>query len=113
MHRIILGIMEIDRETLIELLEAFADRSERFQRELMLYQLLFTAGCKGKGLTEDEIQKAVDRGRREGAETIYEVCRASRQILLAKLPPFVDLLASDKDAALRLLEEWNSKDLPN
>jgi hypothetical protein len=105
--------MEIDRETLIKLLEAFADASEVLHRELMLYQLLFTAACKAKGLTEGEIQKAVNRVRMESTETINEVSRATHQGLLAKLPQLVDLLASDQDAALRFLEEWDSRGLPN
>lgn len=77
MARIILGIVKFDRETLI--LEGFADTSEVLHRELMLYQLHFTAAGKDKRLTEDEIQKAVERGRMEGSETINEVSRATHR----------------------------------
>lgn len=105
--------MEINRETLIKLLEALADTSEVLHRELMLYQLLFTAACKAKGLTEDEMQKAVARGRMESAEKIDWAAQTIHQSLRGKLPQLVDLLASDEDAALRFLEEWDSEGQPN
>jgi hypothetical protein len=105
--------MEIDRQTLIKVLEAFVDASEVLQRELMLHQMLFSAACKTKGLTEEETQKAVDRGRIASTERIKASCQANYQSLLAKLPQLVDLLASDQDAALRFLKEWTPKDPPN
>jgi hypothetical protein len=105
--------MEIDRETLIKLLEVFADTAEVFQRESALYQLLFTAACKAKGLTDGEIQAAVDRGRIESADRIKTTFQAGHQSLLARLPQLVDLLASDQDAALKLLRESTPKGLPN
>ncbi|HMG84946.1 MAG TPA: hypothetical protein VK574_04355 [Terracidiphilus sp.] len=105
--------MEINRETLIKLLEAFADSSEVLQHEMMLYQILFTAACKAKGLTEDEIHKAVARGRWENTEKINKVSQATHQRLLARLPRLVDLLASDEDAAMQFLEEWDSESPTN
>lgn len=105
--------MKIDREILITLLEAFVTASEHSRRELMLYQMLFAAACKTKGLTEEEAQKAVDRGRTATAEKIKTACQADYQSLLEKLPQIVDLLASDQDAALRLLKEWTPKGPPN
>lgn len=101
--------MEIDRQNLIKLLEAFVDVSEFFQRELLLYEMLFSAACKAKGLDEKQTQDAVTRGRSASARRIKEVCQAGYQSLLAKLPQIVDLLASDQDAALRLLKEWTPK----
>ncbi len=105
--------MEIDRQTLIKLLEAFVDVSEVLQRELMLYQMLFSAACKAKGLNEEETQKAADRVRSTNAARIREASQESYQSLLAKLPRIVDLLALDQDAALRLLKEWKPTGLPN
>jgi hypothetical protein len=106
-------LVQIDRESLIKLLEAFADVSEVLQRELMLYQMLFSAACKAKGLNEGETQKAADRVRSTNAARIKEASQESYQSLLAKIPRIVDLLASDQDAALRLLNEWTPKGPPN
>jgi len=105
--------MEINRETLIELLKAFVDASEILQRELMLYNNLFTAACQTKGLDEKQIQDAVNRARVAMAEKIKAASQTNYQSLLEKLPQIVDLLASDQDAALQLLKEWNPKGLPN
>jgi uncharacterized protein YoaH (UPF0181 family) len=96
--------MEIDRGTLIKLLEAFVDTSELLQRELMLYQTLFAAACKTAELSETETQNAVERGREAMAQKISEY-----QALLAKLPQVVDLLDSNRDEAFRLLKEWTPK----
>ena len=105
--------MEIDRETLIKLLEAFVDTSAVLQRELMLYQQLFTAACQATGLTEDEIQTAVARGRMESSEKLNDISQTIHQSLVAKLPQLVDLLASDHDAALQFLGEWAPEGRPN
>ena len=112
-RRKILGTMEIDRQTLIKLLGAFVDTSEVLQRELMLYQMLFAALCKARGLTEEETQKAADRGRLASAEKIAAACQSDHQRLLEKLPLIVDLLASDQNKALRFLREWTPKGLAN
>ena len=105
--------MEINRETLIKLLEAFADTSEVLHRELMLYQLLFLSACKSKGLKEDEIQKDIARARIERLGEIDMVSQAAFQSLRGKLPQLVDLLSSDEDAAVRFLEKWGSGGLAN
>ena len=112
-HRIILGTMEIDRQALIKLLEAFVDVSEVFQRRGMLYQNLFSAACKANGLNDEEIQKVFDAGRKEVSPKIDEECRSDYLSLLAKLPQIVDLLDSNQDEAFRLLKEWTPKGLPN
>jgi hypothetical protein len=105
--------MEIDKHTLIKLLEAFADTSEVLQRELMLYQTLFAAACKTAGLNEVETQKAVERGREAMAPRINAACREGHQALLAKLPQIVDMLDSNQNEAFRLLKEWTPKGPPN
>jgi hypothetical protein len=105
--------MNIDRETLIKLLGAFVDTSELLQRELMLYQTLFTAACKAKGLDELQTQKAVERGRETMTPKISEASRERYLDLQAKLPQIVDMLASRQDEAFRLLKEWTPKGLPN
>jgi hypothetical protein len=105
--------MEIDKQSLIKLLEAFADSSEVLQRELMLYQMLFASACKVRGLTEEEAKKAVDIGRAEASERIKKACQSEHQALLAKLPQLVDLLVSNQDVALRFLKEWTPKGPPN
>jgi hypothetical protein len=105
--------MEIDRDILIKLLGAFVDTSEALQRELMLYQLLFTAACKAKGLDENQTQKAVEQGRQMMAPKISDTCRKDYLALLGKLPLIVDMLDSQKDEAFRLLKEWTPKGLPN
>jgi hypothetical protein len=111
--RIIHGAMNIDRHTLIKLLEAFVDTSEVLQRELMLYQTLFAAACKAKGLDETQTQKAVTRAREEMAPKISAESREQYLDLLAKLPQIVDMLDSDRDEAFRLLKEWTPKGPPN
>ncbi len=105
--------MEIDRQALTKLLEAFADTAEVLQRELMLYQLLFYGACRTKGLTDEETQKLVERGRTQSIERIRAKCHPEHQDLLAKLPQIIDLLASDQDAASKLLREWIPKGRPN
>lgn len=107
------NLVQIDREKLVKLLEAFVDTSELLQRELMLYQTLFTASCTAKGLKEEQIQATIDTGRKAMSEKISEACRANYQDIVAKLPRLVELLSSDQDAALRFLKEWKPKGLPN
>jgi hypothetical protein len=105
--------MEIDRNTLIKLLEAFADTSEVLQREFMLYQMLFSSACKARGLNETQALKAVEQGRELLAPKISDTCRKDYLALLAKLPQIVDMLDSRKDEAFRLLKEWTPKGPPN
>jgi hypothetical protein len=105
--------MEIDRQTLLRLLEAFADTSEVLQRELMLYQSLLSGACKVKGLSEAGIEEVVKIGRERLYPAIAEASREAHQSLLEKLPQIVDLLEADQGGALRLLKEWNPKGLPN
>jgi ferritin-like protein len=105
--------MEIDRQTLIKLLDAFADVSEVLQRELMLYQTLFTAACKAKGLDENATQQLVEQARVETATRIRDASHANYQDLLAKIPRMVDMLSSNQDSALRLLNDWKPKGPPN
>ena len=105
--------MQVEREVLIKLLGAFADAMEVVHRELALYQMLFTAACKAKGLTDEETKQAADRGRIAVAEKIDEACTKDYRTLLDKLPQIVDLLDSDQDAALRYLKEWNPKGTPH
>jgi hypothetical protein len=103
--------MEIDRETLIKLLEACAGASEVLQRDLFLYQGLFFMACKANGMNDDEIQKTLGAGRESLSHKIDEACRDTHRDLLGRLPRIVDLLASDQDAALRSLKEWTPKGL--
>jgi hypothetical protein len=105
--------MDIDRDTLIKLLGAFVDTSEVFQRELILYQTLFAAACKAKGLDEIQTQKAVGSGRETMAPRINAANREQYLALLAKLPQIVDMLDSNRDEAFRLLKEWTPKGPPN
>jgi hypothetical protein len=107
------NLVQIDRESLVKLLEAFVDTSEVLQRQLMLYQTLFAAACKTAGLNQSETQIAVERGREQMAPKISAACRGQYLDLLAKLPRIVELLASDQDAALRFLKEWTPKGPPN
>jgi len=107
------NLVQIDRENLIRLLEAFVDTSEGLQRELMLYQTLFSASCTAKGLNDQQIQATIDTGRKAMSEKISESCRANYQNLLSKLPRLVELLSSDQDAALRFLKEWKPTGFPN
>jgi len=105
--------MEIDRDALIKLLEAFVDTSEVLQRELMLYQGLFTAVCKAKGLDDNQTREAAERGREAMAAKISAVSREQYLALLAKLPQIVDILDSNQNEAFRLLKEWTPKGPPN
>jgi hypothetical protein len=101
--------MEIDKDTLTKLLEAFVDTAEVLQRELMLYQTLFAAACKAKGFNETETEDIVAKARPTMMPRINAASRESYQALLAKLPQIVDMLASDQGEALRLLKEWIPK----
>jgi hypothetical protein len=105
--------LEIDKYVLIKLLEAFVDNSEVLQRRLMLYQTLFAAACKSKGLDEAQMHKVVERGRAEMAPKISAACREDYLGLLAKLPQIVELLDANRDEAFRLLKEWTPKGPPN
>ena len=105
--------MEIDKQILIKVLEAFADTSEVLQHELMLYQSLFAAACKTAGLNDGETRKAVERGREATSPKIKLACREAHQDLLARLPQIVELLDSNRDEAFRLLREWTPKGPPN
>jgi hypothetical protein len=105
--------MEIDKQILVKVLEAFADTSERLQHELMLYQSLFAAACKTAGLNESETRKAVERGREAMYDKIKLACQEAHQDLLGKLPQIVELLDSNRDEAFRLLKEWTPKGPPN
>jgi hypothetical protein len=98
--------MEIDRQILINLLEAFVDVAEVRQREAMLYQMLFTSACKAKGLDENAAKQIVDRARIDLADRITKANQPDYLDLVAKLPQIVDILGSDQNAALRLLKEW-------
>jgi hypothetical protein len=105
--------MEIDKQTLIKLLAAFVDTSEVLQRELLLYQSLFAAFCKAKGLDENQIQKAVESGREVMSPRMSASCREQYLSLLANLPLLVDMLESNQDEAFRQLKEWTPKGKPN
>jgi hypothetical protein len=105
--------MEVDRDVLIKLLEAFADTSEVLHRELMLHQMLFKAACQDKGWNEGEIENALNLARQRSMERISAACRPNHQSLLEKLPRIVDLLASHQDEALRVLKEFVPKGKPN
>ena len=105
--------MEVDRNTLIKLLEVFVGASEDVQRELGLYQMLFTAAWMQKGLSIEQMREAVDLARGVGAEKINAHYEAGFRDLVAKLPQLVDMLDKDQDAALKFLKEYVSKWGPN
>jgi hypothetical protein len=105
--------MEIDKDLLIKLLAAFVGTAETLQRELMLYQTLFTAACKTSGYDEAKTQAAVDLGREAMTPKISAACREHYLNLLAKLPQIVDMLGSNRDEAFRLLKEWIPEGPPN
>jgi hypothetical protein len=105
--------MEVDRQTLIKLLEAFVEASELLQREVMLYQILFQAACLSKNLNANEMKEVVDRGRVASAEKVREASQASYRDLVAKVPQIVDLLDSNREEAMRILREWKPKGPPN
>lgn len=105
--------MEIDRETLIKFLEAFVDATEVLQRELTLYQLMFSAACTTQGLTDEEMQGVIERARHDSAVKIQTSTRVGFQALRAKVPHIIDLLASDQNKALQFLKEWTPKGPPH
>lgn len=105
--------MEVERQTLTKLLEAFVEASEALQRELMVYQLIFEGMCKTQNLNEKERQRLLEGARQVTSAKIRELNSEKYHSLLASIPQIVDLLASDQDAALRLLKEWTPKGPPN
>jgi hypothetical protein len=105
--------MEVDRNTLIKLLEAFVGASEDLQRELGFYQMLFATAWKEQGRSDESRHEAVDRARAVAEEKIRAHYEAGFRDLVAKLPQIVDMLAQDQDAALRFLKEHVSKWGPN
>jgi hypothetical protein len=105
--------MEIDKQKLISLLEAFLQTAQVFERELMLYQIMFQTACKTQHLTDQEIEHLVNQARKASADRIRAATESGLKDLLGKLPQIVDLLNSDRDAALRLLREWKPKGPPN
>lgn len=105
--------MEIDRDILINFLSDMVNTLENVQRELMLHQMLFAGACREKGLNEAQIALAVDSSRKVLSAKIAEGCQASYQTLLGTLPQLVDILGSDQEEALRLLQERLSKRRPH
>ena len=101
--------MEIDRPTIIKLLETFVDLSEVFQREALFYETLFRTACKTQKLSDSQTDALVARGREASMAKIREVCQPGYQGLLGKLPSIVDLLDSNRDEAFRMLKEWTPK----
>jgi hypothetical protein len=101
--------MQVDRQTLIKLLETFMTASEGLSRELEFYRGLFIASCKAKGLDDEQTQKIIDAAREKFSPMIDDAHRSSYLGLLERLPQLVDLLASDQDEALRFLKEWIPK----
>ena len=105
--------MQVDRAILIKLLEAFLDASEVTARQLSLFQTLFNAACKAKGMNDEEIQKVIAKGRESLSPKIDEAHRANYLSLVDAIPQIVDLLEKNQDEALRYLREWTPKGLPN
>ena len=105
--------MEIDKHTLVKLLEAFVDTAEIFQRDLILHQTLFAAACKANGLDEIQTQKAVERGREAMSQRISDARREEYLSLVAKLPQLVDMLELNRDEAFQFLKEWTPKGKPH
>lgn len=105
--------MQIDKNMLVKLLEAFADVSEVLQRELTLYVSLFNSACGAQGLDQKQTQEAIGLARKAIGEKIRKQNEQDYQNFLEKLPQIVDLLASDQDEAFRVLKEWIPKGPPN
>jgi len=105
--------MEIDRQNLIKLLEVFVDTTHVFELELMLYQLVYLTYCKTKGLEPEQAEELVNQTRKLASPKLRETTEAGYRSLVGKLPQIVDLLDSNRDAALRLLQEWKPKGPPN
>src|SRR5690349_10223351 len=105
--------MEIDKDTLTKVIEAILNSSQTFQRELLLYQLIFQTFCEREGLNDEMRQQIVDRARELSATRIAGVAEAAHKELLAKVPQIIELLDSNQDEALRLLKEWKPTGAPN
>lgn len=98
--------MEIDRQRLIKLIEAFADTTHIFECELALYQVIVQTFCQQHHLDSQQRQELVDRARAKVGPEIKVKYRASHQDLLGKIPQIVDLLNSNQDEALAILKAW-------
>jgi hypothetical protein len=105
-RRIIRGVMEIDKQQLIKLIEAFADTTHIFQCELALYQMIVQLLWREKGFPPDMVQDLVDKSRAKMWPEIHKKYQASHQSLLDKIPKLVDLLNSNQDEFLKFLREW-------
>jgi hypothetical protein len=105
--------MEIDKDKLVGVIEALIKTAHQFEREMILYQLLFHGLCQKEGLTTEQIQQLLDRTREVSAPRIAEMTKAAHQDLLAKAPRIVELLDANRDEFLRLLKEWTPQGPPN
>ena len=105
--------MEIDKQKLIAILEAMIDTAHVFERELMLYQLIFKGFCQQQGLDEHGAQTVLDRARAASADRIKEATEKGYRDLVAKIPQLVDLLDSNRDEFLKILSEWKPQGPPN
>jgi hypothetical protein len=101
--------MEVDRQTLIKLLEAFAEASEALQRELMVHQLIFEGMCRTQNLNAEQRSRLLEGARTVTAQKIAELSSERYESILPKLPQIVDLLDTNRDEALRVLREWKPK----
>lgn len=105
--------MEIDKQKLISVLEAFVQTAHVFERELMLYQIMFKTACRTQHLTDKEIENLTSQARKASVDRIKAATEPAIKVLLEKLPQIVDLLDSNRDEALRVLQEWKPKGPPN
>lgn len=98
--------MEIDRQQLIKIIEAFADTTHIFECELVLYQMIVQLLWREKGFPSDMVQELVDKSRAKMGPEIRKKYQASHQSLLDKIPKLVDLLGSNQGEFLELLRNW-------
>ena len=106
--------MEIDRKTLIKLLEAFVETTHVFELELMLYQLVYLTYCKTHGLTPQQAEELVKQTRPLASATLREKTAKDYRNLVEKLPQIVDLLGSSQaEDPTKFLREWKPKGPPN
>src|SRR5271170_3451049 len=89
--------MEIDRQNLIKLLEAFVETTHAFELELMFYQITYLTYCKTKGLELTQAQELVSQTRKLASQKVKEMTEGDYRSLLGKLPQIVDLLGSNQD----------------